>query len=104
MNSSERFFSKIVKLDVRNRLNVKEFFNKGDWVAIRRLENGRICLDKVNMDEIIYIGQVDKNGRMKLSKNAAETLINHLESKGNRYFVIVKTSDKILICKPDIRI
>jgi len=103
MNSS-KFFSKIVKLDCRNRLNVRGFFEEGDWVAIRRLDNGSICLDKIELDNIIYIGKVNKNFKIKLSKDAVETLMNILNSDGNRYFIIVKMGDKVLIGKPDIHV
>lgn len=100
MHSHNKYYTKIVKIDNRYRLWVRNCFEKGDWVVIKR-ENNKIVMEKLNDNDVIHISRVDDSCRIKLGKDVAQTLKNLL---GSSVLMLVKVEDgKVIVGVPEFR-
>jgi len=100
MQVHEKYYTKIVKIDNRYRLWVRNCFDKGDWVVIKK-ENNQIVMEKLNKDNIIHVSKVDDSYRLKLGKDIANIIKDLL---GSNVLMLVKVQDgKVLVGVPEFR-
>jgi len=89
------------KIDSKKRILVKNIFNQGDVVVIKKDQDGKIVLEKVldGDDSILHVTVVEKDKRIVLNPR----VMNELKAtKGDFVLILKDDSGRLLLAKASI--